>query len=28
MRYDCYRTERDANNQCRDDLRECKAQCQ
>ena len=28
MRYDCYRTERDANNQCREDLRECKAQCQ
>jgi hypothetical protein len=28
LRYDCYRTERDANNQCRDDLRECKAACQ
>jgi len=28
LRYDCYRTERDANSQCREDLRECKAQCQ
>jgi hypothetical protein len=28
LRYDCYRTERDANNQCREDLRECKSACQ
>lgn len=28
LRYDCFRTERDANNQCRDDLRDCKAACQ
>jgi hypothetical protein len=28
LRYDCYRTERDANKQCREDLRECKAQCE
>ncbi|MGH8236016.1 MAG: hypothetical protein ACREXP_03215 [Steroidobacteraceae bacterium] len=28
LRYDCYRTERDANNQCREDLRECKTSCQ
>jgi hypothetical protein len=28
LRYDCFRTERDANNQCREDLRECKASCQ
>jgi hypothetical protein len=28
LRYDCYRTERDANNQCREDLRDCKVACQ
>jgi hypothetical protein len=28
LRYDCYRTERDANGQCREDLRDCKAQCE
>jgi hypothetical protein len=28
LRYDCYRTERDANTQCREDLRECNAACQ
>jgi len=28
LRYDCYRTERDANNQCREDLRDCNATCQ
>lgn len=28
LRYDCYRTERDANSQCREDLRDCKAQCE
>jgi hypothetical protein len=28
MRYDCFRVERDATNQCREELRDCKAQCQ
>jgi hypothetical protein len=28
LRYDCYRTERDANTQCRGDLRDCKASCE
>jgi hypothetical protein len=28
LRYDCFRTERDANDQCREDLRECKTACQ
>ncbi len=28
LRYDCYRTERDASNQCREDLRDCNAACQ
>jgi hypothetical protein len=28
LRYDCFRTERDANNQCRADLADCKAACQ
>jgi hypothetical protein len=28
LRYDCYRTERDANSQCREDLRECNAACE
>lgn len=28
LRYDCFRTERDANSQCRDDLRDCKTACQ
>ncbi|HTJ19520.1 MAG TPA: hypothetical protein VL494_22210 [Steroidobacteraceae bacterium] len=28
LRYDCYRTERDANTQCRDDLRDCKLACE
>lgn len=28
MRYDCYRSERDAQNFCRDELRDCKAACQ
>ena len=28
LRYDCYRTERDAQNFCRDELRECQAACQ
>jgi hypothetical protein len=28
LRYDCYRTERDANGQCREDLRDCKAACE
>lgn len=28
LRYDCYRTERDANQQCRDDLRDCKTACE
>lgn len=27
MRYDCYTNERDAQNFCRDELRECKAAC-
>lgn len=27
LRYDCFRTERDANNQCREDLRDCKTAC-
>lgn len=27
MRYDCYQTERTAQNYCRDELRECKASC-
>jgi hypothetical protein len=27
LRYDCYRTERDANKQCRADLSDCKAAC-
>ena len=28
MRYDCYRNERDAQNVCRAELRECQAACQ
>lgn len=28
LRYDCFRTERDANNQCRAELADCKAACQ
>lgn len=28
MRYDCYRNERDAQNICRSELRECQAACQ
>lgn len=28
LRYDCFRTERDANSQCREDLRDCKTDCQ
>ncbi|HKE96753.1 MAG TPA: hypothetical protein VKB34_20755 [Povalibacter sp.] len=28
MRYDCFLTERTAQNYCRDELRDCKAQCQ
>jgi hypothetical protein len=28
MRYDCYRNERDAQNICRGELRECQASCQ
>ncbi len=28
LRYDCFRTERDANIQCREDLRDCKSACQ
>ena len=28
LRYDCFRTERDANNQCRAELSDCKAACQ
>jgi hypothetical protein len=28
MRYDCYRNERDAQNICRNELRECQAACQ
>lgn len=28
MRYDCYRNERDAQNICRTELRECQASCQ
>jgi hypothetical protein len=28
LRYDCYRTERDATHQCREDLRDCQATCQ
>jgi hypothetical protein len=28
QRYDCFRTERDANNQCRAELADCKAACQ
>jgi hypothetical protein len=28
LRYDCFRTERDANTQCRADLTDCKATCQ
>jgi hypothetical protein len=28
LRYDCYRTERDANTQCREDLRDCNAACE
>jgi hypothetical protein len=28
LRYDCFRTERDANNQCREDLRDCNTACQ
>lgn len=27
MRYDCYKSERDAQNFCRDELRDCKAAC-
>lgn len=27
MRYDCYRSERDAQNFCREELRDCKAAC-
>ena len=27
MRYDCYESERDASNVCRDELRQCKAAC-
>jgi hypothetical protein len=27
LRYDCFRTERDANNQCRGELNDCKAAC-
>jgi hypothetical protein len=28
MRYDCFRNERDAQNICRNELRECQAYCQ
>jgi hypothetical protein len=28
LRYDCYRTERDASSQCREDLRDCSTACQ
>jgi hypothetical protein len=28
LRYDCFRTERDASNQCREDLRDCNTACQ
>jgi hypothetical protein len=28
LRYDCFRTERDANAQCREDLRDCKTACE
>jgi hypothetical protein len=28
LRYDCFRTERDANNQCRAELADCNAACQ
>lgn len=28
LRYDCFRGERDAMNQCREELRDCKAACQ
>ena len=28
LRYDCFRTERDANSQCREDLRDCKTTCE
>jgi hypothetical protein len=28
LHYDCFRTERDANNQCRAELADCKAACQ
>jgi hypothetical protein len=27
MRYDCYKAERDSQNMCRDELRDCKAAC-
>jgi hypothetical protein len=28
LRYDCYRNERDAQNICRSELRDCQAACQ